>query len=105
MNEEGIANMVKKPANFINKAKKYITKNFNDLEKEHPVFSEFHLEKPDSLVGKICQKICITKDTLIHFEKHVNAFFFNNGSLLGMVITDFPKHFVIPSFLCSKLCL
>ena len=34
--------IVKQHANFINKTKRDIKKNFNDLEKEHPAFSKFH---------------------------------------------------------------
>ena len=49
--------IVKQPASFINKTKRDIKKNFNDLEKEHPVFSEFYLEKPDRFVGCYCQKL------------------------------------------------
>ena len=80
--KESIADIIKQPANFSNKTKRYIKKNFNDFEKEHPTFSEFHLEKPDRFVGNSCQKLGITKDVLVHFEKYANAFVLNNGSLL-----------------------
>ena len=74
--------VVKKTANFINKTKRDIKKNFNDLEKEHPAFSEFHLEKPDRFAGDYCQKLGIAKDVLVYFEKYANPFVFNNASLL-----------------------
>ena len=45
-------------------------------------FSEFHLEKPDGFVGDSCQNLGIAKDVLIYFGKYVNAFVFNNDSLL-----------------------
>ena len=77
-----LQDIVKQPANSINKTKRVIKKNFNDLEKEHPAFSEFHLEKPYRLAGDYCQKLDIAKDVLVYFEKYVNAFVFNNGSLL-----------------------
>ena len=32
--------------------------------------------------GDSCEKLGITKDVLVHFEKYANAFAFNNGSLL-----------------------
>ena len=61
--------VVKKPANFINKTKRDIKKNFNDLEKKHPALSEFHLEKPDRFAGDYYQKLGIAKDVLVYFEK------------------------------------
>ena len=73
--------IVRHPANCINKTKKDIKKTFNDPEKEYPTFSEFHLEKLDRFVGDSCQKLGIGKDVLVFFEKYVNAFVFN-GSLL-----------------------
>ena len=54
--KKGQQDIVKQPANFINKTKRDIKKNFNDLEKEHSVFSEFYLEKPDRFVGVIIAK-------------------------------------------------
>ena len=77
--QKSIVDIVKQPTNFINKAKRDIKKNFNDLEKEHPAFSEFHLEKPGSFVGYSCQTLGITKNTLVHFQKYANAFVFNNA--------------------------
>ena len=74
--------IVKQPANFINKTKRDIKKNFNDLEKEYPAFSEFHFEKPGRFVGDSCQKSVVAKDVLVYFEKYVNAFVFNIGCLL-----------------------
>ena len=74
--------IVKQPANFINKTKRDIKKNFNDLEKEYPAFSEFHFEKPDRSAGDSCQKSVVAKDVLVYFEKYVNAFVFNIGCLL-----------------------
>ena len=74
--------MIKQPGNFINKTKRDIKKKVNGLEKEYPAFSEFHLAKPDRFVGDFCQKLGITKDVLIYFEKYVNTFVSNNGSLL-----------------------
>ena len=75
--EESIADIVKQPANFINKSKRYVKKKINNLEKEHPAFSQFHLEKPDSFAGDSCQKLGSTKDILVHFEKYANALVFN----------------------------
>ena len=73
--------IVKQPANCINKTKRDIKKKFNDPEKEYPAFSEFHFEKLDRFVGDSCQKLGIVKDVLVYFEKFINAFAFN-GSLL-----------------------
>ena len=74
--------IVRQPANCINKTKKDIKKKFDDPEKEYPAFSEFHLEKLDRFVGDSCQKLGIVKDVLVYFKKYyVNAFVFN-GSLL-----------------------
>ena len=39
--------IVKQPAICINKTKRDTKKKFNDLAKEYPVFSVFHLEKLD----------------------------------------------------------
>ena len=72
--------IVKQPANCINKTKRDIKKKFNDPEKEYPDFSEFHFEKLDRFVGDSCQKIGIVKDVLVYFENFINAFVFN-GSL------------------------
>ena len=73
--------IVRQPANCINKTKKDIKKKFDDPEKEYPAFSEFHLEKLDRFVGDSCQKLGIAKNVFVHFEKYVNAFVFS-GSLL-----------------------
>ena len=61
--------IVKQPANCINKSKRDIKKKFNDLEKEYPVFSETQLEKLDRFVGDSCQTLGIVKDGLVYFEK------------------------------------
>ena len=61
--------IVKQPANCINKTKRVIKKKFNDLEKEHPAFSEFHLEKLDRFAGDSCQKLGTVKDVIAYFEK------------------------------------
>ena len=50
--------------------------------KRFPAFSEFHLEKLHRFVDDSCQKLGIVKDILVYFEKYVNAFVFNNLSLL-----------------------
>ena len=76
--EESIADILKQPVNFINKTKRYIKKNFYELEKQHPAFSEFRLEKPDRFAGDSCQKLGIPEDVLIHFEKYANAFIESN---------------------------
>ena len=76
--------IVRQPANCINKTKKDIKKKFDDPEKEYPAFSEFHLEKLDRFVGDSCQKLGIVKDVLV-IMKYVNAFVFN-GSLLYIYI-------------------
>ena len=75
--EESIADIVKQPVNFINKRKSYVKKKINKLEKEHPAFSQFNLEKPDSFAGDSCQKLGSTKDILVHFEN--NCLLFKKG--------------------------
>ena len=75
--EESIADIVKQPVNFINKSKSYVKKKINKLEKEHPAFSQFNLEKLDSFAGDSCQKLGSTKDVLIHFEN--NCLLFKKG--------------------------
>ena len=71
--EESKADIVKQPANFINKIKRYVKKKNNNLEKEHPAFSQFHLKKPDSFVGDSCQKLGSTKDVLIHRNRNTTV--------------------------------
>ena len=66
--ENDIANIVKKPHNFIRKTKSYQTKNPNDLEKLHPDFSEEGKEEmPAGHVGVFCQNLGITHS--IYFTK------------------------------------
>ena len=71
--EESKADIVKQPANFISKIKRYVKKKNNNLEKEHPAFSQFHLEKPNSFVGDSCQKLGSTKDVLIHRNRNTTV--------------------------------
>ena len=40
------------------------------------------MEKPHRFVDDSCQKLDIVKDVLVYFEKYVNAYVFNNLSLL-----------------------
>ena len=40
LGENYIANIIKKPHNFVRKTKNYPKKKSNDIEKLHPVFSE-----------------------------------------------------------------
>ena len=82
--EDCLADIVKRPVNSINKAKRFIKKNPNDLEKEHPAFSQLHFEKPDSFIGNWCQKLGIAKDVIKHFESYNNAFVLANDSLLDL---------------------
>ena len=63
--------IIKQPANCINKTKRDIKKKINDLDTEYP----------DIFIGDSCQKLLIVKDVLVYFGKYVNAFVFN-GSLL-----------------------
>ena len=70
VSEESIANIVKQPANFINKSKRYVNKKINNLGKEHPAFSQFNLEKTDSFAGDSWQKLGSAKDVLIRFENN-----------------------------------
>ena len=63
--------IIKQPANCINKTKRDTKKKINDLDTEYP----------DIFIGDSCQKLLIVKDVLVYFGKYVNAFVFN-GSLL-----------------------
>ena len=71
--------IVKQPANCINKTKRDIKEKFNDLEKEYLAVSEFHLEKLGRFVGDSCQKLGVVKDVLVYFENYINAFVFNGS--------------------------
>ena len=56
--ENDIANIIKKPHNFIRKTKTYLKKNPNDLEKLHPDFSEEGKEeRPAGHVSVFCQNL------------------------------------------------
>ena len=46
--------------------------------------SQLHLQKPDSLIGNLCQKLGITKDVMEHFKSYDNTFVLTNGSLLDL---------------------
>ena len=71
--------IVKQPANCINKTKRDIKEKFNDLEKEYLAFSEIHLEKLGRFVGDSCQKFGGVKDILVYFENYINDFVFNGS--------------------------
>ena len=81
--ENVIANIVKKPHNFVKKAKNYLQNNPNDLEKLHPDFSEEGTEEMSAgHVGVFCQNLGITAYTLENYSNFKNKFLFNNGSIL-----------------------
>ena len=46
--------------------------------------SQLHLQKPDSIIGNMCQKLGITKDVMEHFKSYDNTFVLTNGSLLDL---------------------
>ena len=81
--EDCLADIIKRPVNS-SKAERFIKKNPNDLEKEHPAFSQLYFEKPDSFIGNCCQKLGITRDVIKHFESYDNAFVLANDSLLDL---------------------
>ena len=76
--------IVQQPTNFINKAKRYVKKNFNDLEKEYPAFSELHLKRTRQLwlCWWFLPKIRYHKRHSRTFLKTCYAFVFKNGYLL-----------------------
>ena len=81
--ESDIANIVKKPHNFMRKTKSYLRKNPNGIEKLHPNFSEEGKEKrPAGHVGVFFQNLGITAYTLENYSNFKSNFSFNNGSIL-----------------------
>ena len=72
--ENVIANIVKKPHNFVKKKLKTTLKNPNDLEKLHPDFSEGTEEMPAGHVGDFCQNLGITAYTLQHKILKINSY-------------------------------
>ena len=70
-----IANIVKKPHNFVKKAKNYLQNNPNDLEKLHPDFLEEGTEEMSAgHVGVFCKNLCITACTLENYSNFKNKF-------------------------------
>ena len=66
--ENDIADIVKKPHNFIRKTKNYLKKNPNDLEKLDPDFPVEGKEgRPAGYVGVFCQNLGTTHN--IYFRK------------------------------------
>ena len=79
--ESHIANIFKKPHNFMRKTKNYLSKNPNDTEKLHPDFSEEEKEKrPTGHVGVFCENLGITAYTLENYSNFKSNFSF--GSIL-----------------------
>ena len=59
--ENVIANIVKKPHNFVKRTKNYLPNNPNDLQKLHSDFSEEGTEEMSAgHVGVFCQNLGIT---------------------------------------------
>ena len=89
--EDEICKIVKQPVNFINKAKRYIKKNQNNLEVKHPDLSSYNLPKQINFIGNSCQEIGITLDTLQQLLPPTTTndsvsvnFSLNNGSILEL---------------------
>ena len=86
--EEEISKIVKQPVNFINKAKRCINKNQNNLEVEHPDLSSYNLPKVINFIGPSCQELGITLDTLMsppntrNNSVSIALSYLNNGSIL-----------------------
>ena len=82
--ENVIANIVKKPHNFVKKTKNYLQNNPNDLEKLHPHFSEEGTDEVSAgHVGVFYQNLGIAAYTLENYSNFKNKFLFNNnGSIL-----------------------
>ena len=89
--EEEILNIVKQPVNFINKAKRFIKKNQNNLEVEHPDLSSCNLPKQINFIGPSCQELGITLDSLMssptttrNDSVSITLPYLNNGSILKL---------------------
>ena len=86
--EGEISKIVKQPVNFINKAKRFINKNQNNLEVEHPELSSYNLPKVIKFIGPSCQELGITLDTLMsppntrNNSVSIALSYLNNGSIL-----------------------
>ena len=89
-NEEEISNIVKQPVNCINKAKRFISKNQNNLEVEHPDLSSCNLPNQINFIGPSCQELGITLDTLMsptttrNDSVSMTLPYLNNGSILEL---------------------
>ena len=92
--EEEISKIVKQPVSFINKAKRLINKNQNNLEVEHPDQSSYNLSKRIKFIGPSCQESGITLDTLMsptttttttrNDSVSIALSYLNNGSILEL---------------------
>ena len=95
--EGEISKIVKQPVNFINKAKRLINKNQNNLKVEHPDRSSYNLSKQIKFIGSSCQESGITLDTLIspttttttttttrNDSASIALSYLNNGSILEL---------------------
>ena len=86
--EEEISKIVKQPVNFINKAKRFINKNQNNLEVEHPDLPSYNLPQVINFIGPSCQELGITLDTLMsppntrNNSVSIALSYLNNGSIL-----------------------
>ena len=87
--EEEISKIVKQPVNFINKAKRFINKNQDNLEVEHPDLSSHNFpKKVINFIGPSCQELGITLDTLTsppntrNNSVSIALSYLNNGSIL-----------------------
>ena len=78
-----IANIVKKPHNFVKKLKIPLKTPPKDLQKLHPDFSEEGKEEMSvGHVGVFRQNLGITAYTLENYSNFKSKFLFNNGSIL-----------------------
>ena len=69
------------------KAKNYLKKTANDLEKLHPDFSEEGKEETSTgHVGVFWQNLGITAYTLETYSNFKNKFLFNNGSIVLSIL-------------------
>ena len=93
--EGEISKIVKQPVNFINKVKRLINKNQNNLKVEHPDRSSYNLPKQKKFIGSSCQESGITLDTLMspttttttttrNDSASIALSYLNNGSILEL---------------------
>ena len=69
--------------------------------------SQLHLQKPDSIIGNMCQKLGITKDVMEHFKSYDNFFVLTNGPLLDLEDYRFKQSLTYQQFaeIINKLSL